>query len=132
MNRAPLWESGYNTSALLYQHISTLVKARQHFIKTSDAYTSQSTDVIYQDYHTFAMRKGVDGSQVITVVTNNGAATDNFKLHIKGHGFASGTEVSELIWSLRRVLSANEQDQHTVAMFNFLHGMLSSYMCRLD
>lgn len=46
-------------------------------------------------YHTFAMRKGVDGKQVITVVTNNGAATDDFKLHIKGHGFASGTAVSD-------------------------------------
>lgn len=45
------------------------------------------------------MRKGVDGSQVITVVTNNGAATDNFKLHVKGHGFKSGTEVSKVVKS---------------------------------
>lgn len=42
------------------------------------------------------MRKGVNDKQVITILNNNGAATDTFKLRIKGHGFESGTEVSDL------------------------------------
>lgn len=49
MNRAPLWEAGFNTTSELYRHIATLVQARQHFIKMSDDYTTQATDIIYQE-----------------------------------------------------------------------------------
>jgi hypothetical protein len=44
-----MWESGFNTSALLYQHIATLVQARQQFIKNSGEYTSQATRIVYQE-----------------------------------------------------------------------------------
>lgn len=96
-NRAPLWTTGYNTDAFLYKHIATLVSARQQIVKTSEQYTAFATEVIYQDYHSFAMRKGNKGQQVITVLNNNGAFTEDFELHLSGHGLSSGVQVTEIL-----------------------------------
>ncbi|EME84740.1 glycoside hydrolase family 13 protein [Pseudocercospora fijiensis CIRAD86] len=97
INRTPLWATGYDTEAFLYKHIAKLVAARQHIVKTSEGYTRFATEVVYQDYHSFAMRKGKTGQQVITVLNNNGEDTSEFKLDIRGHDLESGTHVTELL-----------------------------------
>lgn len=97
-NRAPLWTTKYNTEAELYLHATTLVKARKHFVRTGINYTTQITNVIYEDYHSFAMRKGINGAQVVTVLNNNGESTDDFELYItSGHDWTSGTTVTEVL-----------------------------------
>ena len=96
-NRAPLWLANYNTEAQLYKYIANLNQARQHIIVNSKTYTSWLTEVIYQDYHTFAMRKGANGSQVITVLTNNGENEDDWTLDLENHGFTSGTQVTDIL-----------------------------------
>lgn len=96
-NRAPIWETNYDTDAELYKHIATLNKARKHIIDSSGNYTTYITDVIYQDYHTFAMRKGFEGGQVITVLNNNGVFTDDFEVYVEGHDYVPGTWLTEIL-----------------------------------
>lgn len=95
-NRAPLWSTGYNTSAPLYGFVGLMNAIRHHVIQTSHNYTTYNNYAIYQDYHTIAMRKGYDGSQVITVVTNNGEGCDDFIIDIDDHGFQPGTPLTEI------------------------------------
>ena len=97
MNRAPLWEAGYNTDAPLYQHIATLNKFRQHVLQAGNNYTGYLNDVIYQDYHSLGMRKGFAGSQVITILNNNGQTMDDFNLAVPNHGFSAGTKLTEIL-----------------------------------
>ncbi|KXT01375.1 hypothetical protein AC578_6634 [Pseudocercospora eumusae] len=97
INRTPLWSTGYDTEAFLYKHIATLVAARQHILKTSKGYASFATEVVYQDYHSFAMRKGKTGQQVITILSNSGEDTPEFKLDIRGHDLPSGMQITELL-----------------------------------
>ena len=52
---------------------------------------------IYHDDHTMAMRKGFDGSQVITVLTNEGEGADSHTLNLKNTGFSAGEKVMEVL-----------------------------------
>jgi len=97
MNRAPLWQTGYDTTAPLYQHIATLNTFRQHAIEQSANYTTSVNEVIYQDLHSLGMRKGPTGEQVITVLNNNGVTAAYFLLEMTGHGFKPGTHLTEIL-----------------------------------
>jgi alpha-amylase len=96
-NRSPMWWSDYDEDAELYKHLATLIRLRQHVIANSEDYTKQTSTIIYQDYHSFAMRKGKEGSQVITLLTNNGAKSGNYKLDIRRHGYDEGTSMIEVL-----------------------------------
>jgi len=52
---------------------------------------------IYNDKHTIALRKGLDGSQIITVVTNFGETSDTQIFNINGTGLANGEKVMEIL-----------------------------------
>lgn len=43
------------------------------------------------------MRKGFDGSQTITVLSNKGANGNTYTLSLSGSGYAVGTELTEVI-----------------------------------
>lgn len=97
INRAPLWEAGYDTNAEFYKHIATLTKARHHFVRHSGNYTTYISDVIFQDYHTFAMRKGYAGGQAIIVLNNNGVHTTDFEVYITNHDYEPDTRLTEIL-----------------------------------
>lgn len=52
---------------------------------------------IYQDTHTLAMRKGLNGSQTITVLSNLGAGGDSYKLSLPNTEYAAGMALTEII-----------------------------------
>ncbi|KAI5357089.1 putative glycosyl hydrolase, family 13, catalytic domain, alpha-amylase, Alpha-amylase, domain C [Septoria linicola] len=104
-NRAPMWHTEFDTNAELYKHIADLVLARQHFALDGDDYTASENDVIYQDYHTFALRKGKGDKQVITVLNNNGHTSEDFEIEIKGHKLEHGTTVLEVLSCTRLTVS---------------------------
>lgn len=97
MNRAPLWEAGYDTDSTLYKHIATLNKFRHHVIQTSHNYTLYNNYAIGQDYHTLSMRKGYDGAQVLTVLSNNGESCDEYIYDLDNHGYPAGTQLTEIL-----------------------------------
>lgn len=114
-NRAPLWQAGYNTSAPLYEHIATLNQFRQHAISMDSDYTEYMAEVIYQDLHSLALRKGFNGSQVITLLNNNGEDADYFELPIPGHGYAAGVQLTEILTCVN--MTVNETGFLNVPMF---------------
>jgi alpha-amylase len=52
---------------------------------------------IYKDDNTIAMRKGFDGEQVITVLTNLGAGGKEYSLSIPKTGFKAGDKLTEIV-----------------------------------
>ncbi|KAI6806201.1 alpha-amylase, partial [Hortaea werneckii] len=96
-NRAPLWEAGYDTSASLYKLIAVLNRSRKHVSTKSQDFFEHSSDVIFQDDHSFALRKGVPSSQVITILTNHGQDSGQTGVELTNHGFPPGSRVVELL-----------------------------------
>ncbi|KAF2765530.1 putative alpha-amylase, partial [Teratosphaeria nubilosa] len=96
-NRAPLWTTGYDTEAPLYEYIATLNTFRQWAVRTSEDYTLYMNEVIYEDLHNLAMRKGFDGGQVITVLSNNGQDQVYYELAIDNHGYPAGIQMTEVL-----------------------------------
>lgn len=98
-NREALWETGLNVFAPLYQHIATLNTFRRHVISLSKTYTSTQSNVTHSDDHYMVMRKGSDGAQVITVLSNSGESgpTEKLALNSTEHGYASGTVLTEVL-----------------------------------
>lgn len=94
MNRSPLWEAGYDTESTLYLHIQTLNAIRHHAIRTSYNYTTFHHYAVYNQDSVLALRKGNDGSQVVTIVNSDGENGEKYDLDLTNHGFnASVTEI---------------------------------------
>lgn len=96
VNREALWLTKYDTNATLYKLISSLNQIRTHAYE-NDSYGTYVGFTIYHDDHTMAMRKGFDGSQVITVLTNEGEGADSHTLNLKNTGFSAGEKVMEVL-----------------------------------
>lgn len=43
------------------------------------------------------MRKGLNGSQTVTVLSNKGASGNTYTLSLPGTGYAAGTKLTEVI-----------------------------------
>nr|POE74640.1 acid alpha-amylase [Quercus suber] len=97
LNRAPLWNTGYDVTAPLYEYIATLNRFRRYVLDTSLNYTDYMAEVIYQDYHSIGFRKGFDGSQVIMLLNNNGDDQEDFELQILDHDFAADVVLTEVM-----------------------------------
>lgn len=94
LNRSPLWEAGYDTESELYLHIQKLNSIRHHAVRTSYNYTTYHHYALYNEAGTIALRKGNDGSQVVTILTSDGENGKAHDLALTGHGFnASVTEI---------------------------------------
>ena len=98
-NREALWTSNYNNSAELYTFTQALNQIRTRAMLSSTNYTTYNNYVVYQDLHTLAMRKGYNGSQVITVLSNYGVFGSNYSLRLSASetGYTAGMEVTELL-----------------------------------
>ncbi|KAL9097873.1 MAG: hypothetical protein Q9165_000199 [Trypethelium subeluteriae] len=98
-NREALWPTSYNTSATLYTFTQTLNQIRTQAISSSTNYTTYNNYVTYQDLHTLAMRKGYNGSQIITVLSNLGVFGSNYTLSLSTSetGYTAGMGVTELL-----------------------------------
>lgn len=96
-NREAVWLSGYNTGADLYKITASLNQIRNRAIEVDADYVTYQNWVIYSDTTTIAMRKGFDGAQVITVLSNKGANGDAYTLNLGNTGWTSGTQVVEVL-----------------------------------
>ncbi|KAB8244571.1 alpha-amylase A type-1/2 [Aspergillus flavus] len=96
-NRDATWFSGYSTTSELYKLIASLNAIRRHAINTDSGYLSYKNWPIYQDASTIAMRKGTDGSQIITVLSNQGSSGGSYTLSLTGTGYTAGEQLHEII-----------------------------------
>ncbi|KAF6837808.1 glycoside hydrolase family 13 protein (alpha amylase) [Colletotrichum musicola] len=72
-NREAVWLSGYDTGSELYRWIKKLVGLRSTMASLDRGYLFYKSQPIYTDDRIIAMRKGYDGSQVVSVYSNVGA-----------------------------------------------------------
>ena len=112
-NREAVWLSGYNTSATLYELITTLNQARKNAISDDSTYLTYMNYPIHTDTTTIAMRKG----KVVTVLSNKGANGASYTQSISS-GYASGTQVTELLTC--NTLTADSSGNIVVPMANGL------------
>ncbi|KAL1965697.1 hypothetical protein VTN77DRAFT_5197 [Rasamsonia byssochlamydoides] len=96
-NHEALWLSGYDTSAPLYRLIAQLNRIRSHAARQSPTYLTYKNRPIYSDSTTLAMRKGFNGYQVITVLSNLGSRGPKYVLSLGNTGYHSRQELVEVL-----------------------------------
>lgn len=106
-NREATWLAGYNTSAPLYQLTARLNQVRNTAIYQDANYVTYKNWPIYNDASTIAMRKGLDGHQIVTVLNNRGQGGDAFTLYLPNHGWAVGTQVLEVLGCTTATVDGN-------------------------
>ena len=107
LNREDVWSSGYNRGGILYKHITLLNAIRSHAIATGKNYSTYNNYISYSDDNTLGMRKGFNGSQTITVLSNLGAEGVVYILNLTGSGFAAGEKLTELLSCGTATVDAN-------------------------
>ncbi|KAK3214817.1 hypothetical protein GRF29_19g1338817, partial [Pseudopithomyces chartarum] len=96
-NREATWLSGYDQSSELYITTTAINAIRNHVISIDPGYTTYGIKAIYNDAHTAAFRKGTDGKQIVSVITNGGENSGTSTLKLAGTGWRAGTEVVEIL-----------------------------------
>ena len=113
-NREPLWETGFNVFAPLYQHISALNTLRQHAITLDTNYTTAQSSVLHQDKSTLIMAKGGAGKQIISVFTKagQGASSGTWDLDVSSLNYPTSTsQLTEVLTCTNYTISPS----HTVS-----------------
>lgn len=113
-NRQAFWEiSDYDTSAPLYNMTATLNSVRNHAISTDNRYATNHSITLYYDNSTYANRKGPEGVQIVTVLSNQGEKGGSYELSVPNAGLP-GTEFTEIFNCT--TVSANSAGNITVQM----------------
>ncbi|KAL2008595.1 hypothetical protein VTN00DRAFT_6789 [Thermoascus crustaceus] len=95
-NRDAIWKTGYNTNVSLYKLTAALNKPRNHAISLDNTYISNHSKELYLDGSTYATSKGSEGSQIVSVFSNQGSKGGAYQL-APSEEFAPGTEVMEIL-----------------------------------
>ncbi|KAL4953703.1 glycoside hydrolase superfamily [Aspergillus filifer] len=112
-NRAPLWKTHYNTHNPLYNTAATLNKLRNHAIRKDRHYITKHSKKLYLNESTYVTRKGTEGSQIVSVFSNQGSRGGAYNLTIED-AFKPETEVIEVLSCARSTV--NEDGGMTVYM----------------
>ena len=113
-NREAVWLSGYNTGASLHGFIARATQLRNRAMAMDANFVTYKAYPLYTDTSTIAIRKGFDGFQIVGVYSNLGSSGDEYTLTISDTGYASGTEVVEILTCATAV--AGEGGNITVEM----------------
>ena len=96
-NREAIWLSGYSTTSTMYRLVASINQVRNQAIYVSPDYLSYMAYPIYTDTSTIAMRKGFNGSQIVSVFSNRGALGASYTLTLGGTGYTAGQTVLEVL-----------------------------------
>lgn len=94
-NRQPLWTSGYDTRAPLYQYTAKLNKIRSHIIANDASFVPFQADPVYNTTNILVMKKG----DVVSVLTSVGlgGATSEFRLPASATQYVADSKYVDLI-----------------------------------
>jgi alpha-amylase len=95
-NREALWTSGYNTDSPLYKLTTTLNKIRIQAIRIDKDYLDFQSYPIYTDGSTIAVRKGIQGRQMLTVYSTQGEQGGGYTLNL-AVSYPPGQVITEVI-----------------------------------
>ncbi|KAE8382485.1 glycoside hydrolase superfamily [Aspergillus bertholletiae] len=95
-NREAIWLSKYNTDAELYKLVAKLNAIRKHAYKLDPNYVNLQTYPIYRGGSELAFRKGVEGRQVVMLLSNQGTNSSAYDLNIPV-SYNGGTEIVDIL-----------------------------------
>ncbi|KAL3475633.1 family 13 alpha amylase in complex with acarbose [Aspergillus californicus] len=95
-NREATWLSGYKTTSAVYTAIAKANQIRNYAAFLDEGWLGYMNYAIHTDSSTIAMRKGGDGNQTITILTNGGSNAGDSTLSLSGTGFEAGASVLEV------------------------------------
>ncbi|KAL2828591.1 family 13 alpha amylase in complex with acarbose [Aspergillus pseudoustus] len=95
-NREATWLSRYSTESELYKLIAASNAICTHAIGQDEGCLTYMNRPIYHDDSTIAMRKGYDGTQVITALTNAANGGSSYTLSVPNTGFKANHELTEI------------------------------------
>ena len=96
-NREAVWLSEYSPISTLYAFIASVNQIRNQAIYKSPDYLTYKASPIYSDTNTIAMRKGLDGSQIVGVFSNLGTNGASYTLTLGNTGYTAGESVVEIL-----------------------------------
>lgn len=95
-NRQAVWLSAYNTDSELYKLIATLNKIRKHVISLGSDYLDEQTVPLYRGGSELAFSKGVEGRQIIMLLSGQGSKGDPYTLTLPV-SYNAGTTVTDVL-----------------------------------
>ena len=95
-NREALWTSKYNTDGELYKFVKLMNRIRKQAIDTDPAFLGYKSWVIYSDDSNVVLRKGEEGNQIVTVLSNSGSEQGAYNLMLPT-AFGSGQIVTDVV-----------------------------------
>ncbi|KAF2119352.1 glycoside hydrolase superfamily [Lophiotrema nucula] len=96
-NREATWLAAYSREGELYNHVAAVNQVRNRALALDSNYATYNIYPLYSDQHTVALRKGFDGHQIISVITNTGSSNPQWTLSVTNTGFSAGSQVVEVI-----------------------------------
>lgn len=95
-NREAIWLTKYDTEAELYKLIAKLNRIRSHAGYLGSDYFEDATHPIYQGSSELAFTKGVQGRQVVMVLSNQPSTSGRYDLDLTV-SYNAGTEVMDVL-----------------------------------
>jgi alpha-amylase len=110
-----MWLSGYNTSSVLYNQITDLNVFRKHF-SNSTGYLTYMSQPILSTTNTLALKKGLNGTQSITIINNDGASgkSRNITLGSTNTGFVPGDVLTDVVSCTNTTVDSNGDLEATI------------------
>ena len=113
-NREALWTSSFSTTHPLYSFTAVMNALRRHAIAVdAPGYLSYQSHVIYSDNSTVAFRKGLEGRQVVSVLSTGGEQTGEYTLDLPT-AYTPGSLVTDVVACSN--YTVNDYGQLTLAM----------------
>ncbi|PWY91510.1 alpha-amylase [Aspergillus sclerotioniger CBS 115572] len=96
VNREAIWLTEYKTDAELYKLISKLNAIRKHAARLDPQYVNMQTYTVFEGGSELGFRKGVDGRQVIMLLSTQGTEGGPYNLSMPV-SFTGGTVATEVL-----------------------------------
>jgi hypothetical protein len=111
--REAIWLSGYNTDAELYKLIAKLNAIRHHAYKLDHNYVNLETYPIFRGGSELGFRKGVEGRQVVMLLSTQGENSTAYDLSMPV-SYNGGTTVMDVLSCAN--YTVNDQSELVVPM----------------
>ena len=97
VNREPMWTSGYNTSATLYEHIANLhqIRSLAAGLVGKSAYFASKANVLGTSSQYMAFERG----PLVVIVSNVGGNGTGEVFHVSSSQFPAGATITDLLSS---------------------------------
>lgn len=105
-NRQALWENNPSTTSNLYTLTTTLNTIRNRAISIDSNYITNTSTLLHTDASTYAARKGPNGVQIVSILSNQGSKGGGYTLTIDNVA-DPGTNMTEVVTCTSYIATGN-------------------------